>query len=348
MMRTGVRAVAVVAGAVLLASVLATAQASFAADSPRAALELSTQHAAPGEYVVARLDRWPAGVVMLSTCGNAARRGSRDCDLLGAQSVKVARVGPTIFDLKLTVPPVGCPCVVRASDSSNAVVRTVPFVLLGVSDGPELADTGAGAPSVRVTAKVEDADASWLRSASSAVGAGGTRRLVVTVRNTGASDVSGLRMNAIVGRDEHSGSVASTRSLPTLAAGRSRRFVMSVDLPTPTFGDYVVYGSVAGTTTSVPFRATTSSEPWALWLLVPIGLLITARLLRRRERRRATAPHDAGAARSIELPTLPQCSPDVGNGSGERWAFDPYPSDVPAANGSSNGSHAAAPVPQPT
>jgi hypothetical protein len=316
---------AIVAAATIASSIVVTRAAFGAPDRPT--MKLSTQRLAPGDDVAVTLDGWKSGVVVVSVCGNRARRGSRDCDLPGAESVRVVPTGPTTTVFRVGVPPVGCPCVVRVADAvGESTVRALPIVLDGVADGPVLDDAGSAAPNLEVTATVSDADRSWPASWLPLVAGPTARSLAVRVENAGNTDVSGIRVAAVVGRDRHSGEPVGTRVIAHLAPGERRRVVLRFELPTPAYGEYVVYGTASATNSATDFAAETSNDPWALELLLPVVLLVLAMVLRRREQARKQREAAAALARAL---SFRQCSPDVGGNGSERSGAPSYDSAVP-------------------
>jgi sortase A len=282
---------------------------------------LSTQMGAPGDVVLVTIERWPGSTVSVSLCGNEARRGSRDCDLLGAQSVNIEPAGPTVAPLPLTVPPVGCPCVVRVADQAGDVaVHAIPIALNGVPDSPALADEPAPESGLEVGAQVKRADTGWPRSWLPAFAGATPRVLVVTIRNLGAAATHDLRLDAAVGRDRDSGEPIGTQVIEPVAPGETRRVTLPFSVPGPVWGEYVVYGSISGASSRHEFAARTDNDPWALELVAPLLLLGFARVLRRRERRRRAGelPPD------VSGPVFRDCSPDVGVRVEERCAASAY------------------------
>ena len=97
----------------------------------------SAAGAPPGRDVLVHVDGWqPGSVVTVLLCGNGARRGSQDCDLVAGESVTVRGAAPEYVLLPVTLPPAPCPCVVRASDVPDVVVATAPFDVIGAPTAP--------------------------------------------------------------------------------------------------------------------------------------------------------------------------------------------------------------------
>jgi hypothetical protein len=278
------------------------------AAAPEPSISVSPGESAPGETVVVRLDNWPATTANVSVCGNQANRGSQDCDLRGAQGVGITGSGPTFLSFPLTVPPVGCPCVIRAESPTGDLVRTTTIELAGVPVVPPLPAVGPGAATqLQVKTKVLDEGASWPRSWLAPFGGPVTRTLSITLRNMGTTPLSGMRVVAFVGRDRSSGEPVASAPVSALAPQTAETLEFPVEISAPTWGTYVVYGTVYGLDVPVSFTARTETTPWAWQVMLPLALLVVARILRRRDRARAR-PRAESAVAPV---TLSQSSPDV-------------------------------------
>lgn len=123
----------------------ASAQAPPPAPGPRVVVNRTASPAGPVDVV--RLEGWPSGAVDISVCGNGARRGSQDCDPRGTRTVDIRADGTaeTAIDL---VPPLGCPCAVRASSLGGAVTVVEPVVIPGVATLPADQLPAPAVPSV--------------------------------------------------------------------------------------------------------------------------------------------------------------------------------------------------------
>jgi hypothetical protein len=347
---------------VLLTVVSAVAFGALTAGGAGAAVkptvEIAPATGALGDTVKVQLDHWPSGTVIAMVCGNAAKRGTQDCALQGAQGEGVTTSGHTVLGLVLTAPPTPCPCVVAVSTSTNSVVVTTPMTLTGVPDAP-VVDAGptttvSGGDQLSVTARIEDRDTwgagTWAQATAGALGGPGHRSLVLTLHNRGTSTLKGLRVDAAVGRTRSSGERVGTQAVGALPAGSRRNISIPVGISAPTWGRYRVFGRIYGGNEAVPFSAKTSADPWLLELSVPILLLLWAQLLRRQARAHRRAM-DAPAAidgtdghdPEPDLEPLPESSPDVGVMDGSGFGLHPYAShqdgapEPTAVNGHSRG-----------
>lgn len=321
--------VVVILGASL--SVFAPRPAVAGGPAPVPTLTLEATAAAPGDTIVARLEHWPAGTASVAICGNNTARGSADCDLISAQGVGISATGPTRFELTVGTPPVGCPCVVRAATPASDVVMTAPISLLGVAESGPVAAPATAAPAgdqLVVRVRLTGADTSWPASWFPAFAGPKAKALVVNLRNQSTAPFDDLRIVAAVGRDRGSGEPLAVRRIASLAPGASRTVRLAVDIAAPVWGDYHVFGDVYGRNVAVPFDTTTTNDPWALELLLPIALILIAQLLRRREaaRKRRDAARTAAmvAVPLVVAMSFPQCSPDVGESDEGRCQSDSY------------------------
>ncbi len=296
-------------------------------------LRPGTDVATPGDTVVVRLEGWPAGPVDVTVCGNAARRGSEDCALVGGQAVAVRPTGVTSLDLPITTPPVPCPCVLRASTAGSDVVLTVPIDLRGVPTGTELPPDPSGSRGENLTvhatlqAAAQHGPASW-----APVFAGPVRRtLLVTLENRGTAALTNLRVVGTVGRGASSGEPIPVRRVARLEPGKRRTVSLPVRISAPAWGDYVVAGRVYGSDEAVAFRVKTTNDAWGLALLLPLALLVMAHALRRRER--ASRLREEQAAALAWSSSLEGSSPDVGaadEGRSPSHVYDPDRSMAPS------------------
>jgi|GEM_PF-1297222 len=289
-----------------------------------AVIVASPSTVAVGDQVRVDLTGWPEGVVTASVCGNAARRGSTDCDQIGGGSVRVPRNGTETLTVDVLAPPVGCPCVIRATTTLGDVVRTAPIAVLGVPTGVDIAPAvgAADASVLHVTSQLRNADVAWPQSWFAAFGGPAYKELVLTMRNTGELPLAGLRVAGRVGRQGTNEGEPVNAVVPVIPAHSTQRVVVPVSLSAPVFGDYSVKGAIYGLAVPVRFVEQTSSEPWAFEIGLPLLLLLVAQLIRVRDRRRRRAEQARIASEGAALAAVidlgvtaefPQSSPAVGD-----------------------------------
>jgi hypothetical protein len=280
-----------------------------------------------GDRLLVQLTGWPTGVVTATVCGNAARRGSTDCDQIGGASTSVPAGGSAALIVDVLAPPVGCPCVVRASTTNGAVARSAPITILDMPDGTDLEPTGlaASTDALSITASVSRSSVPWPQSWFPAFAGPAHHDLVLRITNHSDSEVSGLSVVGVVGHQKSDDGEPLTGAIAPIPAHKTRTTRVPFTLPAPVRGNYVVRGSVYGLAAPIEFSVQTSSEPWALEIVVPVVLLLLAQLLRRRDRRRRAAEETLGATVAS---TVAESSPAVGPVVGARYGVDSY--DQPA------------------
>jgi hypothetical protein len=316
---------------VLIVLVLAGAAMSLlnrggeATAASRASIDIAPAAGDLGELVLVTTRDWPKGLATFSVCGNAARRGSQDCELRNAYVVNVPTNGMLQVRLPLVAPPVPCPCVVRVATTDNALAVTMPVDIRGVpvSDVPLSPTVSTSADSVVVETRLVEPRQAWPASWAAPFAGPVHRRLVVTVENRSEAPTAPLKVVAGVGRDIDDGEALPTRVIGVLDPGTTRTVSIPVDVGAPTWGDYVVFGRVFGLDAPLTFHEEFDTDLWGLELVLPMLLLVVAQVVRHRRRRarRATAARTATA--DVAVP-LANCSPDVGVGAAERYRTSPY------------------------
>jgi hypothetical protein len=343
-------------GAMLLVSAFAVILAvhgppqGAGAEVKGAVIVVSPSTVAVGERVRVDITGWPEGVVTASVCGNAAKRGSTDCDQIGGGSVRVRANGTETLTVDVLAPPVGCPCVIRATTTLGDVVRTAPIAVLGVPTGVDIAPAAgaADASALHVTSQLRNADVAWPKSWFAAFGGPAYKELVLTMRNTGDLPLADLRVAGRVGRSGTNEGEPVDAVVPLIPAHSTRQVILPVLLSAPVYGDYTVKGAIYGLAVPVRFDEQTSSEPWAFEIGVPLLLLLVAQFVRARDRRRrrrdedariATAAAETEAAVADPVPAgdarplvFPESSPVVGVADDRSWVSPSY-SDAAVSEG---------------
>lgn len=278
---------------VLLVIAIALVHASTSASEALAmspSLTLDRSEASVGETVRVQLHDWPPGPVALSVCGNNALRGDQDCALKATEAVSNTGA-ETLLDLQIVEPPATCPCVIRAFNAGNAVVRTVPIEIEGVATGPTVAPDPAAVQQVEASASIASARRGGLANLRAALGGRTDMILVLEVRNAGRLPVNGLTMTAAVGRDGQGGEPLRVPELPELAPGETSTLEIPFSVSAPAWGSYVAAGTIYGSGRPTTFTASASVTPWLLVLCI-VGLAGTTVLaLGLRARRRARIRH---------------------------------------------------------
>jgi hypothetical protein len=192
------------AGAALILVTTTGGRGAVAATEPTDAppvVQVTPSLAAPGQDVLVQLEGFPSRPANVSVCGNLARRGSEDCDLIGSKGVDVTE-GKSTFRLRIAAPPVHCPCVIRAVSSDGSFARQAPFDVLGHPAGPPIlpASTTIAAAQVPITARVEDAESGLIGRMLPYVAGPANKQLVMTIRNDSAETIEDISVTGAVGR----------------------------------------------------------------------------------------------------------------------------------------------------
>lgn len=260
-----------------------------AAERAEPTVGLSPSVAAVGDAVTVSLQGWPTGPTLVELCGNEARRGSVDCDVVGAGATTVAADGHGRIQLVLGTPPAPCPCVVRVSSRVEALARTAPIDVPGLPAGAagiEVPATGAPVRAVEVEELrvVDDAEPAAL------FGAAATRRLELRIRNTGDVAVT-PRLSVSVG-DGDAPRAVEVPAVPEIPPGEAAAVRATFHLPALTFGRETVTGRIDGVDQPVRFVTSTATTPWGLLIAGALAAyllllrLVVAVVLRVRARRR--------------------------------------------------------------
>jgi hypothetical protein len=256
--------------------------------------------------MLVRVVDWPPGsVVTVVLCGNDARRGSQDCDLVSGQSVHTRGPAPEYVLLPVALPPAPCPCVVRASDVASLVVATAPLDVVGASSAPTVGpESAVAAVPLTVTAEVHQARGSFLARLRRVLGGPSHRRLVLQLHNTSAAPLPGVVVTAALGRHATGGAPLDAPAAIDLAPGERRSITLPVKLEAPVHGRYDVAGQVFANGQAVPFSATVRFVPWGLLVLAAlVGLAVVGVvLLALRRRERARRPSGDEGERPVKGP----------------------------------------------
>lgn len=272
---------AVIAAATLVCLASAWARPAAAAEP---VVRVRDASARPGRTVVVELEGFSGTAATLMVCGNLALRGSEDCDVSRAVGVGFARSGTTATDLLVTVPPVPCPCVVRASGVSGTEVRTTALGIEGAPNAPTVAPVTAGG-AVQIATRLRPAAVSVGDRLRGWLGGRSRRSVEVTLRNTTAGPVARLSLGAAFGR---AGELRPVRVPPVdvLGPGESRTYRLRADAPAPASGRYLWEVDVYGPGTAEQQHLQTRVVPWGLALAVVVLMVDLAAFAALRVRRR--------------------------------------------------------------
>ncbi len=245
-----------------------------------------TPSAAPGERIWVEGSGWPVGeLLQLVTCGELGVGGSRTCDQTRAIATPVREDGSFRVRMVVGEPPVACPCVVKVAtvaEASAAARVDVPFSVAGHPNGdiPTL-------DSLRPRLEVEAVELRGSGPFLAYFGAAPRRTLEVTVRNAGGASSPAAPMLTGWGRDP--GGIErefDPVTLEPLEPGMSATVAIPATLPIAAMGTYHVAGALPGLE---PFDVAVTHQPWGLFVLNALALVLVVLAVRWRLVRRATS-----------------------------------------------------------
>jgi hypothetical protein len=251
---------------------------------PSITLDRGTVH--PGENIVVQFRNWQSHTVTVSVCGNLARRGSVDCNIVSSEGVPISRFSPeALTDFVVPVPPTTCPCVIRAANSTQTEIAYAPITLIGVPTGP-LVSPSEFSP-LDVTVQVRRGHAGFGAALRSSLGGATVYDVSVVLHNTSAETLTDVRPYGWAGRSKTD--QARTLDLPPvgdLGPGQSWTHVARVHTPAPLLGRFFWEVSVSGAGPTVHAESVTRQAPWLLFVLImvivgDITVMVARRIMRR-------------------------------------------------------------------
>jgi hypothetical protein len=284
----------VLAAGVLVATAAFVASAPSHAQTTDPLVVLDRTGTAPGEEMVVTGSGWPAGAsVVVELCGQGALRGSADCDIANQRTVAVDATGAFRSGLTVGLPPVPCPCVVKATDQTSGIAATAAVAVQGIATVP--ITEAAQLPARRISIEsMEIEGGSW----TELLGAAADRTLVVTLENTGDVNIEDPALEVAWGRGSEPNGFVVVPDIEAMAPGETRTVTMELPRGAFAFGEYSATAEMQGLDERTSSRASVTTYPWLL-LIVPLGLLQLALLaVRNRVRSRVAI------AEEEEAPTL--------------------------------------------
>jgi hypothetical protein len=251
---------------------------------PTITLDRSVVH--PGDRVVVQFHGWKGSSVTLTLCGNLARRGSVDCNIVASQGVPISQFTPeSLTAFVVPTPPTTCPCVLRASDSTQTAVAYTPIVLIGVPTGPLVSPSDYSPLDVAVT--VKRAHGTIGDALKSSLGGATSYDVSLTLRNKSADTLTGVRPYGFGGRSRSDQARAfEFPPVGDLGPGQSWTHVVRVPTPAPDVGRFYWEVSVSGAGPTVHSESVTRATPLLLVAIVVLIVVDLAVMLVRRITRR--------------------------------------------------------------
>ena len=264
--------------------------------APRPSVTIDRPEVAPGEHVVLTIEGFTTTSVTVSVCGNEDRRGSTDCNMAASQSVDMRTDGtPSIAEVSVAAPPVGCPCLIRVSSRLNDEVAVVPITLLGHPIEPVVASPNPDTPLVAVAVEATATPRGLVGWARSNLGGSVPYEVTVTVKNLTTETLHHVTLFGSVGHSAENEIATLDLDIPgELAPGQTWTQVVAAEVPAPSLSSvqWQVVASRAGPW--VIATATTQRRP-VLLLILAMVLVVSFSLLAIRHRMRHRALREVGA-----------------------------------------------------
>lgn len=250
---------------------------------------------APGERLVVTIDGFTARAVTVATCGNEARRGSSDCNMVESKGVRVGEAGtPTVTQIGAFAPPVGCPCVIRVSSQNNDEVAIAPINLIGHPIDPVVGGPRLDAPLVAVSISARARPRGLMGWVGANLGGRVSYEVTVTVTNLTTEPLRQLQLFGSVGRsDDHQLATLALDDSIEIGPGQTWKQVVRAEVPAPSVSnvEWQVVASRAGPT--ITATSSTRHRPVLLMILAMVLVVDLAVLvIRYRMRRRAARAKD--------------------------------------------------------
>lgn len=244
-----------------------------------------------GDSVPILISGFTSPFVTISTCGNEARRGSVDCNLVASKGLRLNADGASKDVVVVAEPPMKCPCLIRVANDANDEVATVPIRLAGHPTGP-LVDPTPINDAVGLTIRAHTATDGFLDWARGAIGGSARYSITVEVANRTTATLRNVRLFGSIGRGETDELVPIDVPNPgPITPGATWTETVYAELPAPSIGTFRFRMTAAGAGASVDASvAQRHSTPLLLgvlaFLVFDVLVIVVRRLDRRRRRQR--------------------------------------------------------------
>lgn len=234
------------------------------------------------DEVSVELAGWPAGVAVVELCGNAARRGSADCDVAGSTAALVTD-GVASVVLRVGRPPAACPCVVRVHQQGTGASTAAPLTISDLAVPVASGGSSAGSAPWNVERRLDIVEAVVHRDETwgALLGVSPGRRATIVVANTGTARIADAVVDVRLTGSISDPVVVPSPDLISLEPGEQREIDIAFALPTPAIGSYHLDVRLHGGDQVVQRSTATSHTPWGL-LNGTVVVVATAFTVRRR------------------------------------------------------------------
>ncbi|MEY4175190.1 MAG: hypothetical protein RI900_2355 [Actinomycetota bacterium] len=279
----------------LAAGVLVALVSAGAARAEGAKVEIpGSSSVSVGDSVPIRITGFDSLFVTISTCGNEARRGSVDCNLVASKGLRLNADGASDDVVVVAEPPMKCPCLIRVANDANDEVATVPIRLAGQPSGP-VVDPAPIDDAIGLTIQAHTATDGFLDWARGAIGGSARYSITVEVANRTTATLRNVRLFGSVGRGTTDELAPIDVPNPgPIAPGATWTDTVYAEVPAPSVGTFRFRMTAAGAGASVDASVTERhSTPLLLGVLAVLVLdlvvIVVRRLDRRRRRRQRVA-----------------------------------------------------------
>ena len=278
----------------LIAVVVPDGAGAMPGATPTISFDRTTVHG--GDRVIVKLTGWKTRVVTLSICGNLAKRGSIDCNLVDSQAIATEpEYAYALDEFTIAAPPFPCPCVVRGSSATQDEVTFLLITIVGFPTAPVVGL--ASAPPLAVTVSAHRAPGGVLDWFRALLGGPTRDRVTVTVANRTAATLANVTLAGSAGRGPNDQLLSFDLPPPgALPAGHTWHHTVTVRVPAPVWGRYVWHVVASGAGPPIEGAYAVRHVPPLLVVLVFILVAdltaMAVRFLGKRRRRRQEARRD--------------------------------------------------------
>lgn len=262
--------------------------------------------AAPGDTVTLTVTGFRGRAVTAAVCGNEARRGSGDCDMLTSVSIVLNGDGsPTIAVIPVASPPAPCPCVVRVTTADFGQIAVADLDIVG-HDVAEPVDSTEPTGGLTATVDARRADTGLTDRLRAGLGGAAAFEVTITLTNTTSAPLEDLTASGSFGRSESDFLGELVLDPPArLAPGQTWQQVLRVEVPARVFGTIVWRVEASAGTRTDRATQTVEQRPGILIALVlvlvaDLGILATRWRIRRRRRPRDEDPIASGLTPAVD------------------------------------------------
>ncbi|MHB8465537.1 MAG: hypothetical protein ACYDH6_22165 [Acidimicrobiales bacterium] len=244
------------------------------------------------------------GTVQIAFCGNLALNGSGDCDLANTNEPAIGSDGTWWDGIRISAPPVACPCVIRVGTHSNPTVATVPISIAGLAVVPPHKD-----PAVRRVVTVTGVHLEGGGPLLAWFGAAPGRTLVYNVTNGSDIVLHDPPVDISFGRGRSPTGFVEPPHVGDLAVGQTKTFRVHLPFGALAWGTFTAkvqvdpvgdIGSAAKSTVVIPWGLIAAGVVALQGLVVLLRNRLRSWLRRRAQRAAVVTP--ANAPRPIVTP----------------------------------------------